>query len=402
VTVFPGVSLTIEPGVKIQFDDSTYLEIRHGILNAIGNNTDSITFTSNSLNPHYGMWEGIGFRDSAILNINYCIFKYSTNAIKSVYIPYAPVTIIKNSSFYNNNICIATSPSFYCLVDNCYFKNNWECVQNRYKVINSVFENNTYGIQLYFTPYNTSIKNCIFCGNYIGCYNADTLINCNFSQNNEGLVCQFRYLKGNIFMNNDTALDCGIFSGDSMYNNSIYNNHIGILLSENYATTTVFNNKICHNTLYNLKYTYATNAVFFNNCWCINDSSAIAATIYDGYDNVSFGLINFMPFDSCNTAPVPDTSFCDGIINGINNAVVTIPSLLKIYPNPASDHLTLKFAQNTSKAEIKIYNLLGELKSTSIKSSSESSIDISDLSNGVYIIEVTTEKNIMRQKFIKQ
>jgi hypothetical protein len=73
-----------------------------------------------------------------------------------------------------------------------------------------------------------------------------------------------------------------------------------------------------------------------------------------------------------------------------------------IFPNPASDHLTLKFAQNTSKAEIKIYNLLGELRSTSRKSSTESTIDISDLSSGVYIIEVTTEKNIMRQKFIKQ
>jgi len=74
---------------------------------------------------------------------------------------------------------------------------------------------------------------------------------------------------------------------------------------------------------------------------------------------------------------------------------------MNIYPNPSSDYLTLKLSQNT-KATIKIYNLLGEIKYTSIMSSPETTIDIADLAKGIYIVEVATEKNVMREKFIKQ
>jgi parallel beta-helix repeat protein len=135
---------------------------------------------------------------------------------------------------------------------------------------------------------------------------------------------------------------------------------------------------------------------------------------------------NIQPSSPCINAGNPDTTglfLCNIDIAGENriledtidigafeyNKFSSVPEIanhsemeILIFPNPAFDHLTLKFAQNTSKAEIKIYNLLGELKSTSRKSSTESTIDISDLANGVYIIEVTTERNIMRQKFIKQ
>ena len=55
-----------------------------------------------------------------------------------------------------------------------------------------------------------------------------------------------------------------------------------------------------------------------------------------------------------------------------------------------------------TKATIKIYNLLGEIKYTSIMSSPETTIDIADLAKGVYIVEVATEKKIMRKKFVKE
>jgi aminopeptidase N len=77
-------------------------------------------------------------------------------------------------------------------------------------------------------------------------------------------------------------------------------------------------------------------------------------------------------------------------------------NLINISPNPSSEYLTLKFTQNTTKATIKIYNLLGELKFISTMSSPETTIDIADLAKGVYIVEVATEKNIMREKFVKE
>ena len=48
VVVFPGVTLTIQPGVTVKFDANTRIEIRQATLIAQGTISDSITFTSNS------------------------------------------------------------------------------------------------------------------------------------------------------------------------------------------------------------------------------------------------------------------------------------------------------------------------------------------------------------------
>jgi hypothetical protein len=140
-----------------------------------------------------------------------------------------------------------------------------------------------------------------------------------------------------------------------------------------------------HDTIALPSHTYS-NAGFYTICLTITDSVGCTNIYCDSF----YLLKNTNTMVYVNV--IPQTGITESSIN---------KSFL-IYPNPASVYLTLRFAQNISKAEIKIYNLLGELKSTSRKSSTESNINISDLSNGVYIIEVTTERNIMRQKFIKQ
>src|ERR1051325_9880122 len=58
VVVFPGVTLTIQPGVVVKFDSTKYLEVR-GNLVATGTITDSITFTSNTSSPGRGSWSKI-------------------------------------------------------------------------------------------------------------------------------------------------------------------------------------------------------------------------------------------------------------------------------------------------------------------------------------------------------
>src|SRR6185295_4838485 len=81
VVVFPGVTLTIEPGVVVKFDDDIVLEIRQSTLIALGNSNDSITFTSNSVIPMAGIWKGIYLNDPAGISTDYCIFKYALTAI---------------------------------------------------------------------------------------------------------------------------------------------------------------------------------------------------------------------------------------------------------------------------------------------------------------------------------
>lgn len=406
VAVFPGVSLTINPGVEIRFNDSTNLVIQHGVLNAIGTSADSITFTSNSPNPYMGIWGGIDFRDSAIININYCNFKYSNIAINPVFYPFA-LTFIKNSSFNNNNSCIEGSSSvnnaFFCHIDSCFFTNNGDCVYNNYKVTNSKFINNNNGIMLVDVFSNTSIKNCTFCGNINACLSVDTLIDCSFSQNNIGFNGHFNYFKGNVFRNNDTAIVCNIDFPDSMFNNNIYNNHIGIILSFYYPPTSVFNNKICHNTLYNFKTIIGQNANFQNNCWCEIDSSAIAAKIYDGYDDFSLGLISFMPFNYCDTTHIQDTSFCSEFITEINETAINPNLIPKLYPNPFNEYTILEF-KNTKdeRYELSIYNIFGQLISSMPNiTNGQIKIERANMTKGLYIFQLRTcHKIIATGKFI--
>src|SRR5258708_368982 len=77
VVVFPGVTLTIQPGVVVKFDDNKRLEIRQAILIANGTSTDSITFTSNSSSPHAGSWGEIYLNNDTLSQFNYCNFHYA-------------------------------------------------------------------------------------------------------------------------------------------------------------------------------------------------------------------------------------------------------------------------------------------------------------------------------------
>lgn len=69
-----------------------------------------------------------------------------------------------------------------------------------------------------------------------------------------------------------------------------------------------------------------------------------------------------------------------------------------IYPNPARDLLNIS-SSNTIK-DIEIYNIIGQKLIEKNIQSPNSSIDISKLSKGNYIIKVNTEKGIVNKKFI--
>ncbi|MEI8204162.1 MAG: T9SS type A sorting domain-containing protein [Bacteroidota bacterium] len=86
--------------------------------------------------------------------------------------------------------------------------------------------------------------------------------------------------------------------------------------------------------------------------------------------------------------------------NAINetNQLITFT----VSPNPATDNLHIQLPQDYSTAEIKIYNLLGQIQQTMQVSSAESAINIAALARGAYMIELRNDKNISRAKFIKE
>lgn len=71
-----------------------------------------------------------------------------------------------------------------------------------------------------------------------------------------------------------------------------------------------------------------------------------------------------------------------------------------VYPNPTSDQLNVSAAKNISKVEL--FNLLGQRVQSYTVNAAQKQLDISNLQNGVYLMEVTIDNAKQAYKIIKQ
>ncbi|MFH0813074.1 MAG: hypothetical protein V2A69_09595 [Pseudomonadota bacterium] len=138
VQVLSGVTLTIEPGVTVKFNQGTLLRIG-GELIAEGTETQMITFTSNEPTPSPGDWGPIEFVEGAVGStldengeyvsgsiIKFCHVEYGEGIrAKELYIGYSnfcnnhiAMTIfnpstIKHNRIFNNYLGIGTGYNFF-------------------------------------------------------------------------------------------------------------------------------------------------------------------------------------------------------------------------------------------------------------------------------------------------
>ena len=77
----------------------------------------------------------------------------------------------------------------------------------------------------------------------------------------------------------------------------------------------------------------------------------------------------------------------------------------KIFPNPVGNDLNIEFLDFENEVHINIFNSVGqlvlEMEHNSIKESNKTSIDVSNLNAGNYIIYIGGENNFISQSFIK-
>jgi len=102
VTVNDGVTLEIDPGVFVLFDEDTRLTV-NGTLIAEGTDEDPIIFTSYNESPSSSDWYGIRFEDSSVdasCKVKYCDIKYAQYGI---YCNRANPKIQNNSISNSNN-----------------------------------------------------------------------------------------------------------------------------------------------------------------------------------------------------------------------------------------------------------------------------------------------------------
>jgi len=83
--------------------------------------------------------------------------------------------------------------------------------------------------------------------------------------------------------------------------------------------------------------------------------------------------------------------------NYVNESMFTFP--LEIYPNPANNYLTIELQQ---KSEIEILNPHGQIIMTTNNKDNKATINLENLSNGVYFLRVKTNKEVITKKIIKE
>lgn len=84
---------------------------------------------------------------------------------------------------------------------------------------------------------------------------------------------------------------------------------------------------------------------------------------------------------------------------GVND--LELASNFKIIPNPASSMINIKLSNSSETGMVKVYNALGKQIHNKSISNFDSSIDVNNWSNGIYLVLVEVGKKSQTKRFIK-
>lgn len=118
------------------------------------------------------------------------------------------------------------------------------------------------------------------------------------------------------------------------------------------------------------------------NSFCLVDTATGAAT-HLGTINSDDAEVTFLAIEG--TLGIHENDITDGIT---------------LVPNPASDFLTIQNKSNINLQKISIFNLTGKLVKDINLAENTKNIDISDLSAGIYVVEIIGETTSSTQKLI--
>lgn len=277
IQVLEGVTLEIEPGVTLKFDENTAIRIE-GELIAKGTHEQKIIFTSNQDNPRARNW--IGDTDARDWNgINF--------------LGKSKDTIIDNDNYISGNII-------------------------KYSIIQYAFTGLSLGEQL--DPLKVFVGNNIIRDNYKGIsVSGDSVIVNNIIDNNSETGIEI--LGGNpilsqneITNNTIRAADLPDFDrwdfaavkiwsgGASVSKNIIKENARGFSFWFS-ANPIIQYNNIYNNEGRNFKLAQKGDIQAPHNYWGTTKVSEIDATILDYYDNIGLGKVNYQPIA---TSEIPD------------------------------------------------------------------------------------------------
>lgn len=380
VVVFPGATLTIEPGVEVRVKENGfsrskyYLETR-GTINMIGKPGALISFQADSAVTSIDAWEGILVKNSqgGVLNYDYVSISNALFAIN--YDAFMPPLIILNQCTFNfntNTLIVgvelqADSCTFFgnsyavCgwsifTFTNCMFDSNQQALPiyiSELLIKDCLFTNNAMGINLNSSSLpGIKVLNTVFDNNTVAFQNASNglIDNCTFTNNDQGIIYSNAVeIRNSVFTANQTALQIG--SGTLVNNCEINGNTTGIAIGPVYfdqPAPLIENNRICSNTRSNIDNLTDVNLFIPTNCFCSSDSAEIEVKLLDGYDDITKGLISYAIFDTTCTISL-ETIFKQSFTS---SAKYPGKTEINIFPNPVSDYVNISNNGLFTRAEI--------------------------------------------------
>lgn len=412
VVVFPGNTLTVEPGVTIIINNTNaqniYIETR-GTLNLVGTSQAPIIVKTMVDTTNIG-WEGFKCTSSqgGILNADFfhlsnalTPFAYETPLPLYQYtncrfahcgqaITVGNEVVLTNCQFRGNEVAVYGWS--YFTVNNCYFKDNNTAIyaySTAFTLSNSTFLENGNGVVFASAVFDSmNISNCLFQNNISGISypNNGIIENCILLDNTTAILGSYNCeIKNNVIEYNVLGVNISVLT--SLTNNQINNNMGGVRISDISSVTNapiIQNNEICSNINFNVDNNTNVNYSLLSNCFCGLDSAGIEQYLIDGYDDITKGLINYQVFDTtCTTILTTVLKF-----NGIaGNESTPFDMNLKI-ENPVSDQLHI--LSNTPISELTLSDMQG--KTYQLNAVETNVYDVSNLSNGIYFITRANEQ----------
>jgi parallel beta-helix repeat protein len=332
IVVPPGITLTIEPGVKVKFKGNYFIYV-DGTLKAIGTPAENIIFTTDI--PY---WGNIYFRDSSTdatfdtgrnyadgCTLQYCVVEYAQGPDGAIKTRNASPFINFCTVQYNKCRAIEYNGKTDNKITNCLIRNNlggglniaWGTTPitiSGNRIINNTVSGSGGGISFQYS--GNLIKNNIILNNVAtdkggGIYNYEyknTIINNiiagNSAKNGGGSYGNVigSSISSNHFVNNIANNDSAIYSPapNIFLNNLFINNKSSITPSESIGlsgvSTITSNNILNNNTTYSVRNYNGSDINMQNNWWNTTVQAQIEATIFDKLDENSKGLITFIPF----------------------------------------------------------------------------------------------------------
>jgi hypothetical protein len=157
--------------------------------------------------------------------------------------------------------------------------------------------------------------------------------------------------------------------------------------SKNSPGLNVIKNNFNNGTEFNL-YNNTPDSIYAqNNDWGRLTQVGSDSTIVDKSDNPSLGVVLSAP---------------TSVITSIKESVVT-KNPLSVYPNPATSNVTIQNTAASNLSKVNLYNILGEqILSFDLRANESKSMDVSNLSKGIYFINYMDGNKATSKKLIVQ